>query len=289
MRHRSSWLLLLLLLPCPLHSQVKLSEKATVSQTVNGTTISLEYYRPVARGRDTLFGRVVRWNETWTPGANWATTFEVDRDIRLQGHAVPRGKYSVWMVPARDSAWTFVLNKNARLFHTRRPRGTNDDVVRFHVTPTTSAHMEALMWYFPAIQRDSAVLRMHWGTVAIDVRIHTDNPDHGELTAQQRALYVGDYILKYEGAKDSSIVSFIEEDDHLVFSYTAQKPENSYTAVMIPRGPHEFVFGYRQKGEVVDISDNIWRFHVENGKAVGLEIFDHETGQKVMARGRRSP
>ena len=138
MRHRSSWLLLLFILPSSLYSQVKLSEKATVSQTVNGTTISLEYYRPVARGRDTLFGKVVRWNETWTPGANWATTFDVDRDIRLHGHAVPRGKYSVWLIPARDSAWTFILNRNARLFHTRRPRGTDDDVVRFTVTPTAA-------------------------------------------------------------------------------------------------------------------------------------------------------
>jgi hypothetical protein len=145
------------------------------------------------------------------------------------------------------------------------------------------------MWYFPTVQRDSTVLRMHWGGVAIDVRINTSDPERGQLTAQQRAMYVGDYIVIYEGAQDSTKVSFVEEADNLVFSYTAKKPENSYTAIMIPQGPHEFVFGYRQKGEVVDVSDNIWRFHVENGKAVALEIFDHETGQKVMARGHRSP
>ena len=109
------------------------------------------------------------------------------------------------------------------------------------------------------------------------------------MTADERAQYVGDYFVIYEGSKDSTKVSFIEENDQLVFSYTAKDPENSYTAVMIPRGPHEFVFGYREKGEVVDVSDNLWRFRVENGKAVALEIFDHETGEKVMARGHRSP
>ena len=276
-------------LPHQLDAQVRLSEKAVTAQTINGTTITIEYFRPVARGRDTLFGKVVRWNQVWTPGANWATTIETTRDIRLQGQTLPKGKYSIWMIPAQDSAWTFVVNRNAQLYHTRRPRGTADDVLRFKVNPVTASHMEALLWYFPDIQRDSAVLRMHWGTTAVDVSVHTMDPRQAGLTAEQRAMYVGDYYMIYEGQKnDSTLVSFIEEGDNLVFSYTAENPENSYTAIMIPRGQHEFVFGYRQKGAVVDVSDNLWRFVVEGGKATGFEVMDHETGEKVMARARRS-
>lgn len=153
--------------------QPRLSEKASVTQEINGTTITLEYYRPVARGRENLFGSVVHWGETWTPGANWATTLQTSREIELNGQRVPRGKYSVWMITARDSAWTVFLHKDARLFHTRRPRGTDDDVARFQVAPVTASHMEALLWYFPTIQRDSAVLRMHWGTTAIDLQLRT--------------------------------------------------------------------------------------------------------------------
>ena len=162
-----------LALPQIVCAQVKPSEKASVSQVINGTTITLEYYRPVARGRESLFGGVVRWGETWTPGANWATTLSTSRDIRLNGQRVPRGKYSVWMVTARDSAWTVFLHEDARLFHTRRPRGTDHDVARFAAEPVEAAYLEALMWYFPKIERDSAVLRMHWGTTAIDLRVHT--------------------------------------------------------------------------------------------------------------------
>lgn len=156
--------------------QPRLSEKATVSQEINGTTITIEYYRPVARGRENLFGSVVHWGETWTPGANWATTLQTSRDIELNGQRVPRGKYSVWMITAQDSAWTVFLHKDARLFHTRRPRGTDDDVARFQTAPVTAPHMDALLWYFPTIQRDSAVLRMHWGTTAIDMRVRTQLP-----------------------------------------------------------------------------------------------------------------
>ena len=60
-------LALLACLPSLLSAQVRASEHGVVSQTVNGTTITIDYSRPVARGRDSLFGRVVHWGEVWTP------------------------------------------------------------------------------------------------------------------------------------------------------------------------------------------------------------------------------
>ena len=77
------------------------SEKGSVTQTVDATTITIEYSRPVARGRNP-FPDVVRWGRMWTPGANWATTFEVDKNVHLNGVDVPKGKYSVWMIPGAD-------------------------------------------------------------------------------------------------------------------------------------------------------------------------------------------
>ncbi len=282
------WLLLLLVaLPFPLQAQVKLSEKATVTQVINGTTVSLEFYRPVARGRDSLFGKVVRWNETWTPGANWATTLETDKELRLNGHVIPKGKYSIWVIPARDSAWTFFLSKNARLFHTRRPRNTNDDVVRFPVQPAAAPYMEALMWYFPTVQRDSALLRMHWGNTILDLRVRTNAMERATLTAEDRARYVGAFTLKYEGSKDSSIVQLAAEGDKLILSYTGEKPEHSYSAELIPRGPREFVYGVREKGEVVEVAEHPVTFEIEGDRAVAFEIFNVDT-KKVMARGRRT-
>ena len=166
----------LLLLPQTLFGQGtmpgqrRISQKATVSQVVQGATISVEYFRPVADGR-TLFGEVVHWGEIWTPGANWSTSLETDRDILLNGLRVPKGKYSVWLVTSRDSAWTFFLHRDPRIWHTRRPTGTADDVVRFRVQPETLPHMEALAWYFPTVEREATMLRMHWGTTAVTVRI----------------------------------------------------------------------------------------------------------------------
>ena len=108
-RARSALLALALLAAAPSVAapQIRGSEWASVSQTLDGTTLTVEYHRPAARGRP-LFGSLVPWDRVWTPGANWATTFQADRDVRLNGVEVPAGTYSVWRIP-RPGPWTLTL------------------------------------------------------------------------------------------------------------------------------------------------------------------------------------
>ena len=173
------------------------SEKGTVIQTVDGTTITIEYYRPVARGR-TPFPDVVHWGRMWTPGANWATTIEVDQPIRLNGNPVSKGKYSIWMIPQVDD-WTVILNRDARRFHTQPP-ASSDEEVRLTVRATTGAHMETLAFYFPVVTRDGATLDMHWGTTVIPLRITVAASRPSDVPARERATYVGRYHLTPNGA-----------------------------------------------------------------------------------------
>ena len=37
--------------------------------------------------------------------------------------------------------------------------------------PESVSHMESMAIYFPMVRRDSAVMRIHWGTTAVPVRI----------------------------------------------------------------------------------------------------------------------
>src|SRR5205085_11148207 len=101
---------------------IRASEIGMLAQTIDGTKITVEYSRPRARGRDTLFGtKFVQWGETWTPGANWATTLDVDKPVTLNGKAVAKGKYSVWMIVRKGSEWTVVLDPRAHRYHEDRP------------------------------------------------------------------------------------------------------------------------------------------------------------------------
>src|SRR5689334_19977538 len=117
-----------LCVPSLASAQALASPFSTISQKIDSTTITLEYYRPSVRGRE-VFGRLVRWGQVWTPGANWATTLEVDRDVKIEGQPLPRGKYSIWMIPAaKPQPWTVVFNRSARRFHVVRPDSTEDQL-----------------------------------------------------------------------------------------------------------------------------------------------------------------
>src|SRR6185369_7063868 len=72
-------LVLACLAPGAVQAQGLASPFGTVSQRVDSTTIGVEYYRPAVRGR-AIFGSLIRWGRLWTPGANWATTLEVNHD-----------------------------------------------------------------------------------------------------------------------------------------------------------------------------------------------------------------
>src|SRR5580765_1743995 len=68
------------------------SQHASVSQQVAGTTITIEYNRPVARGRQ-LFGALVPYDRVWCPGADDCTTIELSTDIKIEGQALAAGTH----------------------------------------------------------------------------------------------------------------------------------------------------------------------------------------------------
>ena len=145
------------------------SQRGTVTQNIAFTEISVAYGRPVARGRE-LFGKLVPWDAVWHPGADSATRVRFNHDVLLEGKPLPPGEYSLWLIPRESAPWTVIVSRAAHVFHLPYP-GTRNDVLRFDVTPEQLSHMESLAIYFPMVLRDDAVMRIHWGTTAVPIRI----------------------------------------------------------------------------------------------------------------------
>ena len=145
------------------------SQRASVSQTVAFTEITVTYGRPIARGR-ALFGQLVPWDSVWHPGADSATRITFSRDVTIEGHALPAGEYSLWLVPREKRPWTFIVSRAAHAFHKPYP-GASADKLRLDVAPEQGMHMETLAIYFPVVLRDEAVMRVHWGQTMLPIRI----------------------------------------------------------------------------------------------------------------------
>jgi hypothetical protein len=145
----------------------KPSQRGTVSQRINDTTVTIDYSRPVARGRE-LFGKLVPYGRVWCPGADDATTIDVSTDVTIDGHALPKGKYSLWAEPNADK-WVMIVNRVPNVFHTKYPAG--QDAFRVEIAPRAGQHMETLAFYFPVVEGRKAELVFHWGTVIVPLAI----------------------------------------------------------------------------------------------------------------------
>ena len=255
--------------------QIRGSEAGTVSQTLDGTTITMAYSRPSARGRE-LFGALVPWDVVWTPGANWATTLETNRDVRLNGVQVPAGEYSVWMIP-HEGTWTLTLNPEPKLFHFQKPDSAEGQI-HVAVHPEEAPHTEMLTWSFPAVSGDAAVLQMRWGTTSVPVEVLVQPTRPATLAEEDRALYVGTYDLKIMdgiGYPTDAWLEVTERDGMLRGRMPFPiHPGDELEFDLVPAGVHRFNPGMYHGGEL---------FNIEVG--VSFEFAVDERAHQVVFRG----
>jgi len=85
-----------------------LSPKKTVSFKVDDLKLEVFYNRPSKRER-IVFGGLVPYNQVWRTGANEATTFETNQNLKIANTLLPAGKYTLWTIP-NDTAWHVMFN-----------------------------------------------------------------------------------------------------------------------------------------------------------------------------------
>ena len=285
--------LLVAILPAvPACAQGRLSEKASVMQQVAGTTITVEYYRPVARGR-TPFGGVVYWGENWTPGANWATTVAVDHDVRIEGRLLPKGTYGLWVVVQPDS-WVVNFHRRARRFHTDRP-DSSDVALSLVVRPGSGPATEVLTFDFPEMSSTTTTLRFRWGTVGVPLHVAMVPPALGLAPDRsQRRPYLGRYQLEVlppgvrMGEKPGkSAVEIREAGDTLVWRGLDRSAEAA-NFILSPAGEDDFTRASRDSlGQYWIQPGVVVSFTQSNGRATGFEV-QLENGA-VASRGTRMP
>lgn len=267
-------------------AQIRASERGSVSQTIDGTVIAIDYGRPKARGRVALFGEVVPWGKVWTPGANWATTLEVSKDITLDGHAVKKGKYSVWM-QVQPEAWTVILDPQPRRFHIMPPEESAEQV-RFTKRPvTTSQHIETLTWSFPEPKPTGSTLQMAWGTTAVEFDIGVQPSRPVTVPADIAARYVGEYRLRQTFAGEQVVTFRIEYvNERLVAHWESAPNELLAEPWLIHLGEGMFVPAELVDGELFDIvTDLVFEFAPSTGQATRFEM--RALGDQLWGMGER--
>jgi hypothetical protein len=115
-------------------AQKKGASRPSPADTVKGTTeggvdITIAYSQPGIKGR-TIGKKIAPYNgKPWRTGANEQTAVTFSKDVTIEGHILPAGKYSIWTIPA-ENEWTVIINKNTTNWGTNYD--ADSDVFRFY-------------------------------------------------------------------------------------------------------------------------------------------------------------
>ena len=96
------------------------SPSQTASVTISAKTILINYSAPSVKGRaGKLFGKDGRIAKdrtypVWRAGANAATWFHTEADLDVEGLAVPKGDYTLYVNLADPDNWELIINKQTR-------------------------------------------------------------------------------------------------------------------------------------------------------------------------------
>lgn len=79
--------------------------------SIGDLTIAINYGSPAVKGRK-IFGGLEAYGKVWRTGANEATTFEVNKDVTINGEQLTAGKYALFTIPG-ENEWIVIFNKQA--------------------------------------------------------------------------------------------------------------------------------------------------------------------------------
>ena len=137
-----------------------LSVRDTVRAKIGAASFTVDYSRPLARGR-TLIGGIIPYDVVWRTGANAATQFTTSAPITLAGLQLPAGSYTLWTVP-RAKGVELIVNKQTGQWGTSYDRSR--DLGRAPMTTETlSAPVEQFTIAITGKDAKSGALTMAWG------------------------------------------------------------------------------------------------------------------------------
>jgi hypothetical protein len=150
----------------------KQSPRASVSQTVGLTEITIRYDRPAVNGRE-IWGRLVPFDSVWRAGANENTVISFSSPVRIGGHPLEAGQYGVHMIPTQGD-WTVIFSRQANAWGSFS-YDPKEDALRVTATPAAGDMHERLAYTFDDPSEDSVVATLRWAKLAVPVPIEVDS------------------------------------------------------------------------------------------------------------------
>jgi Protein of unknown function (DUF2911) len=137
--------------------------KETLSSGVN---VSIDYSQPAVKGRTIGTDLEPMAGKVWRTGANEATVFEVDKNVKIEGKELPAGKYGLFTIMNGDE-WTIIFNKTWKQWGAFDYKEA-DDALRVKVKSDKAKNLSERMTF--TIAKDGKV-SLWWGDIQVDFKV----------------------------------------------------------------------------------------------------------------------
>jgi hypothetical protein len=176
-----------------LQAQVQMprpSPRASVTQTIGLTDVTITYSRPGVKDR-VIWGELVPYNKVWRLGANEATVIVLSDDVKIEGQMLAKGSYSMHAIPGLEE-WTIIFNKVSEQWGSFAYK-QEEDALRVVVTPQSGPFVERMLFTFDEMTDDSALITMAWEKLRITFKLGVNTPakfiNTAKATLSPRALF----------------------------------------------------------------------------------------------------
>ncbi len=161
------------------------NKKASVSERVGLTDITIHYDRPAVKGREgQIWGKLVPAGFTdlgfgsskaapWRAGANENTTIEFSTPVKIEGQPLAAGKYGFFIAYDANECTLIFSNNNTSwgsFYYNEK-----EDALRVKVKPSaTDKSVEWLKYEFSNETENSAVISLLWEKLSIPFKVEVD-------------------------------------------------------------------------------------------------------------------
>jgi hypothetical protein len=177
----------------------RVSPKASLTQTIGVTDLTVTYCRPGVKGR-VIWGELVPYDKPWRTGANEATTFTATDDITVAGQKLAAGSYSFFTLPTAGD-WTVIFSKQKDLWGAYE-YDPAQDALRVTAKPAAAEPVEWMRFTFENLTPGSADLVLRWEKlqVALPIAVDVNGIVLPKARAEVAAAKADDWRTPYRAA-----------------------------------------------------------------------------------------
>lgn len=219
-------------------SEVRISQKAGIMQTIGTTEINVEYSSPKVRNRK-IFGGIVPVNFNyegnelaWRAGSNARTRFKTNEPVLIGGKELPAGDYGL-VILVHEKEWTIVFSKE----HTwgAFQYSKENDVLRVNVPVEKTNFQEWLSYQFIQPEATSVGLELHWdrSRAVLPIEVDVENNVISALKAKSDKT-AADYhslaawAINSKSISNREVLEFIETGINMIDSMEHDYEKDAY-------------------------------------------------------------